>query len=313
MNLLKNIKKEFILNNLKFRKQLRFKPKNDFGKITCKVKALSLDSVAVKVLDIENSEAIVDETIKYLVNDLNKSISIYKNVCNKIIKEWDTNPSNFKLNKSSYSGKVYMNKNEFLNQNEIAYSIFIGVPHYFLSYDERTCPGYGGDSFFDKQTYIDNLAGLDAWEVKARKELSSKKVRTKLGKGLTKDYIDFPLESIEDYLSLTPFDYTLKSEKTGLPMEINGAFMNELLNIDDEINWIDELFIENMKEEYDEDWSKLLDWGFEGKAEEYHKLDNEVSKYQLTFISPEGHEYVAYNDHSLKTGWNFKDEPIIFE
>lgn len=111
---------------------------------------------------------------------------------------------------------------------------------------------------------------------------------------------EFRLSSNKNFIK-EKYHYILKSSDKILPEDV-------IVKVDE--CYIDETIINNLAED-EIDISCLLNWevSYERKGE--HHNDGQICDYTVTFTSPEGHEYHAYDSHCAITGWSFRGEVVI--
>lgn len=104
----------------------------------------------------------------------------------------------------------------------------------------------------------------------------------------------------------------IERNKNKPPMpKVNGHALNRLLSDGEDDFTFTQQIIDYFIQEDEDDWSEFLGWEVSVESEGEHYHDGQVVEYSVYFESPEGHMYVADNDHCLMVGWDF-DEDVEF-
>lgn len=315
MDLLQNIDKNMYISNNVVKRNVSgiLKSLDDTNKVMVKAYEISVDekSVSLEIVDITNLDELLDRAIEEEFIKYDKEVAKYKKVLNKIISCWENTPEQFKKEKTSWGETIYTHKT-LLTDNEY----HAGLSFYFGSYskynDKSFTTGCGDKTFYPLdtlKTYLD----VDSWVENVKKEVKSTKIKTRIKKNLFKTCLQIRFNQIDTELSLTEFAPVKKLGNKGpFPMTISGSVLNGILSESGgDAFTIDEEFIEFAKEEYEVDFTPLIDWEIHASTDGYHNHDGQVCDYTVVFSPLEGDNYHAYNSHCLVTGWNFRDEVKI--
>lgn len=319
MDFLKNINKEFRFNPeynfIKNEYHYLFRKKDENIKledVIVLVDDINKRSVYLTIKSIGNIDQVVDKLASLVCERLVEDAEKFKVIANKVIKAWEKTPEKFVEQVGGFVNKKTYKHKGLLNDDEYGLSVFamIGKISYHSNFSFST--GWGGDSYHDKDFYVNRLSEIDPWVSKIVKEVNSTKVKTRIKNQLLKINIDIPISKIETRLELIGKNKSKDkiSKKPPFPMTFSYKDMNFFLSQIGEC-FLDEELIEELDEEYELDLSSLLNWEVSIEHEGYHHNDGQICDYTVTFTSPEGHEYHAYNSHCLVTGWNFYGEVVI--
>lgn len=98
-----------------------------------------------------------------------------------------------------------------------------------------------------------------------------------------------------------------KNQNKPLMPKVNGDALNRLLSEGDDFTFTQEI-IDYSLEEDEDDWSEFLGWKVSTESHGYHHHDGQIVEYDVFFESPEGHVYVASDEHCLMIGWDFSGD-----
>jgi len=157
MEFLKNVKKDFFLNNNKYLEDaFRFKNLFDGHKVFLKLTSFDFKSeeMIFSVSKIDRVDEIVDNIVDKAIANLEKDHIKLKKIARKLIKEWENNPNSFIKKKESYNcdSCVYYNKN-VLTTNEYHHSIFVSFLNYssFPKDEHGFTTGRGCATYYKKE------------------------------------------------------------------------------------------------------------------------------------------------------------------
>jgi hypothetical protein len=317
MDFLKNINRDFILSPefdfIKKQYHYLFEPGD---KIIMEDVIISVDDIDRRLAtfyinSIGNIDDVVNQVVAIMEKSLTKDADKFKVLANRVIKAWEETPNNFVKHRKNFLNNktIYENKGLLVGE-EYNLSVFVFIDKISYHSDFSFTSGYGRDTYYEKDFYVNCMNEIDPWITNTVKELNSAKVKKRIKNQLLKNRIVIPLTKLEKFLTLADKTTPDKdSVKPPFPMSFTDDEINFLLS------YIGECYIsENLIEELSEegfDISSLLDWEISYEHEGEHHNDGQICDYTITFTSPDGYEYYAYDSHSLMTGWNFNDEVII--
>ena len=314
MEFIKNIKGEFFLSSkYKIRQLSKFKNIKN-GNIKVKVSNIDMYCVKFKVVDFGNIDDNVDIIIKSLIKDLKDKVVEAKRIAEKVIYAWDTNQKSFIFQEKNYKEeKVYKNRN-LLTNDEYSHYTGVSFENIFISELLSFTTGLGSSTYFEKHYYTQKLSEIDEWLETQIKVLEDNKMRKRVVNALNKMVFEFSFNDVVKYI--TP-DTTLsiKNKKDKFPLSIKGEQLNNILySCSDEHQIIDDEFIELIKNEIGLDLTNLKDWDISSESEGDHAHDGDNCDYKVIFCSPDGDEYITYDNHNLINGWSFDDdEEVVFD
>jgi len=307
----KNLNKDFNLNP-------DFKIENlsdhnvKLSNIKIRIDEIDLDGVLANISSADG----VDEAVQQIADSLLKKIEDesekVKRVANKVIKAWEESPEKFVFKKESFRDEKIYERN-LLGSNEYHTGVFVSyekLDFYFSGLSFST--GNGGHTYYEKEYFVKGLVELEKWLNDSKKKLKSKATLKRIANYILKTRIEISMNELPKAISLAEDESLLckifgkKDKKPPFPFEIDGKVLNGVLyDTCGDHMILDKETISEWNEEFEVDWSALEEWEFEASTDEYHNHDGQVCSYTVTFTSPDGHEYKAYNDHCLVTGWNF--------
>lgn len=307
MSFLKNIRREFRLdsNYTHYLKKNFYAIRDSDFKIedvNVLVSEISISSVELSISSIGNIDDFVDFVVESMCNDLKKDVEKFKTTAEKVVKAWEETPEKFRQQKEHYSKDTYKNRG-LLSDDEYMHCVMVSFGKVSYYSDYRFSTGCGSDTYYSKEHFVKCLSEIDSWLSKSIKDIGTKKIKDRIKNQILKNTISIPISKVEDALTLFEKETTTVQKKPPFPIEFTDDELNFLLS---EIGdcYIDEEIIDELIEE-DLDLSELLNWEISYEHEGEHHNDGQICDYTVTFTSPEGHEYYAYNSHSLVTGWNF--------
>lgn len=321
MDFLKNINKEFILtsdfNFIKENYHYIFKKGDDINLGTVKVKTSDLNTSKAEfyITEIENIDDVVTQVAELLIKNVTRDVNKYKKAAKKVLKAWNESPEEFKQQKDRYSKDTYKRRGLLINK-EYHQSVFILFDNLSIHPDYGFTTGCGGDTYYAKEVYEENLESIDQWLEKMKKELVSSKIKKRLKNYIMKNTVTIPIGKLEESIALSTDEIKVSNsskkskspKKPEFPVKFTASQMNYFLSEYGEA-FLDEEMIEEFNSQNDVDISPLLHWEILVEHEGYHHNDGQVCDYTATFIHPDGHEYYVGSSHSLMTGWNlWKDE-----
>jgi hypothetical protein len=317
MDFLKNINRDFILSPefdfIKKHYHYLFEPGD---KITMEDIIIKVDDIdrrlATFFIDsIGNIDDVVNQVVAKMEKSLTKDVDEFKVLANRVIKAWEETPNNFVKHRENFLNgkKIYKNKGLLIGE-EYSLSVFVLLDKISYHSDFRFSTGYGSETYYEKDFYVNCMNEIDPWIASTMKELNSAKVKKRIKNQLLKNKILIPLTKLEKFLTLADKTTPEKdSVKPPFPMSFTDDEINFLMSEIGEC-YISENLIEELSEE-GFDISSLLDWEISYEHEGEHHNDGQICDYTITFTSPDGYEYYAYNSHCLMTGWNFYGEVVI--
>jgi hypothetical protein len=318
MDFLKNINKEFRLTDEYgfFKKTYHYLFKNSEDKIEPKdiivlVDDINMRKVSLTFKSIGNIDEVVDQVANLMCKNLTEDADKFKVISNKVIEAWENTPKKFIQQKLSFSNETYKYIG-LLNNEEYMLSVFALFGNISFHSNFRFSTGCGGDTYFGKDFFIQCLNEIDSWLSKTIKEINSAKIKNRIkNQILNKSKIEIPLSKIDTYLELVDNETHKDSVKPPFPIKFTDNQMNLFMGEFGEC-YIDEEIVEELMDQYGLDISNLLEWEVSYEHEGEHHNDGQICDYTITLTSPDGHEYYAYNSHSLVTGWNFYGDVVIW-
>jgi hypothetical protein len=177
--------------------------------------------------------------------------------------------------------------------------------------------GWGENTFYSKEFYQKELNGWDKKCVEEIKDLV--KSPQKYTRALLNADIEINSMQVENFLEMQDVNIDaaeeiknllMKNSNPRLSIVFNPDILNEILSETGGNFTVDDEFIEQLKENAEDDnvikeFEKLKGSIFSSETEGEHHHDGQVCDYTVTIFTPDNQKYHAHNSHCLVTGWNF--------
>lgn len=319
MEFLKNIGKEYIYtgNITQFFDSSHYNKMNWLNE-TIRVSIVNIDNSGVEfqMESYDNIDNMVTAVIENLSDRLTKDVERLKYKLNKVLNEWNSNPTSFvEVEEKRYSdfNFVYVNYS-VLTEEEYKENDWISVHfqkyHSSLhnSFKANIYPKYVG--YCSKEKIEAILEELDTWYNKEIKNLNTNKLKTRFKNYINDITIKLPFKEVIKNITIPKVSFIIKEkEKPTFPFNIDGRLLNKLLGFFD--GYINDKNISEFKEQYDLDVSFLEGCELENETKGSHVNDVDYCDYTVTLTLPDGTQYYAYDSHCLVTGFMFDGEVIF--